>query len=666
MNQSVRINPLKYLLDQEAADQQPDGSGVDVTQLPPPDPSPNAENYYNAIEPGNIDLRHRPHVKNPDGSISTVLSMGANVGGKEVLMPKVSDDGRIMSDEEAIQNYTKTGKHLGIYRSPVESDAAAQAIHEDQEKNPPEDTLQPQAAQPTQPATPQAAAVPQDERAQLEAQAKARLGQAGTSMYESKMPAWYKPLMGPPPPAKNPALGNILGTLIAAQGGPQWRPPVVRGKGPPLPRDPQEDTTQRAAMLGNMVQGLVNRDPASEEYYRNLDAAKKQSEVIHASTAGSDNLGYLRYLNDKERIQLEKDKAEQKAALDAALSTSDSPQSQAKQDGAIAAGLIPEQEARKMTGHQIDQFRVNLAQQVQRDYSANEADRRMGNRAAYKAGEEGRAQTYAMAKEAREQERHDVQGQIEGFDYATGHAPSSEISTKARTAKQSLDTITHGAEQLKNIQEQLEGIARGAGFGSLGELAAAGGSIEQYIGTKDQKRLLAQANTIHHDMSVAQRELANMGVPQQWEQALVESVNPNAGSITGFFKGPFAWDAMKDYYSEKGLRKLRDFGYVPAGQGRSGSLSTDVGNAPQVEVPEVQPYQRGRQAQPPVPPAASYTPPGAVRSAPADKLPVSKLPAADNAPKTMRRLVTPAGRKVEYPLSDNEYEKLKAKGFKDL
>lgn len=84
------------------------------------------------LEAGNIDLTNRPRVKNADGTISTVRSMGVNIEGKEVLLPTVSDDGRIMTNDQAVEQYRKTGKHLGVFKDAQSSNRYAQSLHNDQ------------------------------------------------------------------------------------------------------------------------------------------------------------------------------------------------------------------------------------------------------------------------------------------------------------------------------------------------------------------------------------------------------------------------------------------------------------------------------------------------------------------------------------------------------
>lgn len=84
------------------------------------------------LEKGNIDIHNRPVVKNSDGSISTVRSMSTNIDGREVLIPTVSDDGRIMSDDEAIDNFMRTGKHLGMFDNPDDATAYAESLHNQQ------------------------------------------------------------------------------------------------------------------------------------------------------------------------------------------------------------------------------------------------------------------------------------------------------------------------------------------------------------------------------------------------------------------------------------------------------------------------------------------------------------------------------------------------------
>ena len=84
--------------------------------------------------PGNIDINARPVVRNPDGSISTVRSMSINVDGLEFLIPTVNEDGRIMNDQEAVQHFFTTKRHLGAFRTINQADTYANRLHEQQSR----------------------------------------------------------------------------------------------------------------------------------------------------------------------------------------------------------------------------------------------------------------------------------------------------------------------------------------------------------------------------------------------------------------------------------------------------------------------------------------------------------------------------------------------------
>lgn len=98
---------------------------------------------FGATEAPTLDLAHRPFVENQDGSTSTVRSMGTQMDpdGHEVLIPTVSKDGWIMSGDEAVDEYRRTGEHMGKYDTVDASNNAGEGLHLDQMEHEPENTL---------------------------------------------------------------------------------------------------------------------------------------------------------------------------------------------------------------------------------------------------------------------------------------------------------------------------------------------------------------------------------------------------------------------------------------------------------------------------------------------------------------------------------------------
>ena len=97
--------------------------------LPDPD-QPGGGLMPGTVTPGNIDVSNRPKHANADGSTSTVYSASFGMdGGKSLLLPRIRQDGAMMSNQEALDEYRRTGEHLGIYRSQADADAASDEIH---------------------------------------------------------------------------------------------------------------------------------------------------------------------------------------------------------------------------------------------------------------------------------------------------------------------------------------------------------------------------------------------------------------------------------------------------------------------------------------------------------------------------------------------------------
>jgi hypothetical protein len=64
--------------------------------------------------------------------------MSFNEDGQEVLIPTVATDGsRVLSDQEAIEQYRKTGQSLGKFDTAEHATAYARQLHEAQARNMP-------------------------------------------------------------------------------------------------------------------------------------------------------------------------------------------------------------------------------------------------------------------------------------------------------------------------------------------------------------------------------------------------------------------------------------------------------------------------------------------------------------------------------------------------
>ena len=92
--------------------------------------------YPGQTEAGNIDLVNRPRVKRENGQISTIATIVVGFDDGHVVLPTVSDDGRMMTKDEAIDVYRQTGKHLGKFSDLKQAVTASELMHKQQEGMP--------------------------------------------------------------------------------------------------------------------------------------------------------------------------------------------------------------------------------------------------------------------------------------------------------------------------------------------------------------------------------------------------------------------------------------------------------------------------------------------------------------------------------------------------
>ena len=94
------------------------------------EPKPQSQdNYLSDFEGynGNMYLKTRPRINNPDGSFSTIRSMGVEKDGQEYVIPTIYD-GAQHKPKQAYDRFVNTGRHLGTANNPQESTAYAKRL----------------------------------------------------------------------------------------------------------------------------------------------------------------------------------------------------------------------------------------------------------------------------------------------------------------------------------------------------------------------------------------------------------------------------------------------------------------------------------------------------------------------------------------------------------
>lgn len=81
------------------------------------------------VAPGNIDLKNRPVFFGSDGTYGTERSFSIGTDKGEVLIPQIVG-GKLVSQQEAIEHYKRTGENLGTFATSAAADAYATQLHQ--------------------------------------------------------------------------------------------------------------------------------------------------------------------------------------------------------------------------------------------------------------------------------------------------------------------------------------------------------------------------------------------------------------------------------------------------------------------------------------------------------------------------------------------------------
>jgi hypothetical protein len=382
-----------------------------------------------------------------------------------------------------------------------------------------------------------------------------------------------------------------------------------------------------AGALGGLADSVMDKKRSDAEAQLNADAKRAQMfRALHPKGSGAATLGSILNIDQRER-QIGENNAryEAKSAAEAQKADPNSEASKSYREAMYRAGA-PAGTLDGLSMNDMAAARTFNMQTTRLDAMGSEKDRALQNEL-YAAEEKRRAQQATdIMDERRKLDREQQAVQIPGM--VTIKPVTEQAYKESLPLASAHRVLVNGNRELAEIQKKLE-LNRGILGGATGEFQA-------WLGSDEAKQLLARAKQLHTGKVNATRVLENFGVPQEFELKLINAMNPEAGSLSGFFKGPANWEESAKFADERLRGMLKDRGYMfPDDPG--------VYSKPEDAPVDSQVLKVDRQFTPYRPRGA-----GAKKEALPEVPPVSeKLPSA--SAKTQKYSVTVNGETVERP-----------------
>lgn len=307
--------------------------------------------------------------------------------------------------------------------------------------------------------------------------------------------------------------------------------------------------------LGSVLVGALSKKDSNDFDTQQARAVKDASALKKNSKTGLSTNELLGAAN-LEKTSLRNDQLWRRDAEKAAGAIADadlnSKNSRRAQVGAASSGMVAPETANELSAGQLKDNRTGFMQSQQQEHHDKRFDYERGQLENEKLGEEERSDLRRIDQEHREQYQHRLQSQVPGYRWQNDTPPQPAVVAQARDLATSREEMMNSAERLAKIQSKLEEMR--------GMAAAVGQNVDAFIGPQYSKDLLAEAKLVQSKMTTAARKLDQMGVPQQFELDLQNSLNPVAGSIGAYFRGTAPWTAIHDYYQRTGRNQLNKMG----------------------------------------------------------------------------------------------------------